>query len=705
MPARELGGDARAPRRRGRAPVRQCSVTLTPDSCARRARPGSRASASSAAAATASTNGSDARIDRGARRRRATPCRTDRRRRRPGTRNVLGEELDRPAAHDPDPPEPARRARRARRSRPGSATRVLGRVRRSARANRRSRTRSTVSAGLLGERVDRCVDVEHGGTLPAMDAEDRRRVKPSESNAQTLVGLSHRIHAHPELKFEEDAVERVDRGRARRRRASPSTPASATCRPRSRAGSAAARCTSRSARSTTRCPAIGHACGHNIIAATAVGAGLALAPLVDDLDLTVSVIGTPAEEGGGGKVFLLERGAFDGVHAAMMVHPAPFEDLTPRVSAVAHFGVRYTGRAVARGRRAAPRRQRGRRDHGRAGRDRTAAPAPPPRRPGARRRHARRRRAEHRARAHRGAVDGARADDRRPRSDPARASSTASKPARSRPARTLTIEDVAPDYAQMEHDHDIVEVYRANAVALGRAPDDEHEMTFSTDMGNVSLEMPSIHPCIGIETGGAVNHQPEFAAACVNASADRAVLEGALAMAWTAIDLATGPLRDAADARAERSYGRRRRRRRSRGCRRSRAAAASGYGMCSLDVRPDRTARAAPSRSRPARQYTVLPVWVCLGQSVASPLVRVALAPCSVSAMSPALPAAAPPLSTITLTALGGRPRRRGRRGAVLDGRGRLRRRRGGRGGVGRVRGRSTGRCRCGRRSGAARSR
>ncbi len=86
-------------------------------------------------------------------------------------------------------------------------------------------------------------------------------------------------------------------------------------------------------------------------------------------------------------------------------------------------------------------------------------------------------------------------------------------------------------------------MYRANAVALGRAPDDEHEMTFSTDMGNVSLEMPTIHPCIGIESAGAVNHQPEFAGACVNASADRAVLEGALALAWTAIDIAGGPLR------------------------------------------------------------------------------------------------------------------------------------------------------------------
>jgi hypothetical protein len=63
-------------------------------------------------------------------------------------------------------------------------------------------------------------------------------------------------------------------------------------------------------------------------------------------------------------------------------------------------------------------------------------------------------------------------------------------------------------------------------------------------MGNVSLAMPSIHPCIAIETGGAVNHQPEFAAACINASADRAVREGAIGLAWTAIDAATGQLRE-----------------------------------------------------------------------------------------------------------------------------------------------------------------
>jgi metal-dependent amidase/aminoacylase/carboxypeptidase family protein len=109
---------------------------------------------------------------------------------------------------------------------------------------------------------------------------------------------------------------------------------------------------------------------------------------------------------------------------------------------------------------------------------------------------------------------------------------------------TIEIENVSPDYSQLEHDLDIVETYRANVKEIGRPIATDGSATFSTDMGNVSLAMPTIHPCIALETNGAVNHQPEFAAACINASADRAVREGSLAMAWTAIDLATGPLRN-----------------------------------------------------------------------------------------------------------------------------------------------------------------
>src|SRR5262245_52317515 len=174
------------------------------------------------------------------------------------------------------------------------------------------------------------------------DAKARAR-EAVDANADALIGLSHRIHGHPELKFEEvessawTAGVLADRGFTVEYGICDLPTAFS-----SRVGDGPlhiAVCAEYDA-----LPGIGHACGHNIIAATAVGATLALAPLVDELGLTVSIIGTPAEEGGGGKVMLLERGAFDGVHAAMMVHPAPDEDLTPRCSAVSHFAVRYTGR-------------------------------------------------------------------------------------------------------------------------------------------------------------------------------------------------------------------------------------------------------------------------------------------------------------------------------------------------------------------------
>ena len=114
---------------------------------------------------------------------------------------------------------------------------------------------------------------------------------------------------------------------------------------------------------------------------------------------------------------------------------------------------------------------------------------------------------------------------------------------------TVRYESLSPNYSHMEADPGLVAAYRANAESLGRtfeADDADTPLpTFSTDMANVSLAVPTIHPLIGIETGGAVNHQHEFAAACITPSADAAVRDGALALAWTAIDAATDPaLRD-----------------------------------------------------------------------------------------------------------------------------------------------------------------
>ena len=91
-------------------------------------------------------------------------------------------------------------------------------------------------------------------------------------------------------------------------------------------------------------PEIGHACGHNIIAASAVGTALALAEVADELGLTVVLIGTPAEEAGGGKVLLLNAGTFDDIAASVMLHPGPADIAAARSLALSEVAVGYTGR-------------------------------------------------------------------------------------------------------------------------------------------------------------------------------------------------------------------------------------------------------------------------------------------------------------------------------------------------------------------------
>jgi amidohydrolase len=179
---------------------------------------------------------------------------------------------------------------------------------------------------------------------PAKDAVARR----IRGAGEQLVDLSHRIHAHPELAFAEtrastwvaDALSAagfaVQHGCYDLPTAVHATVGSGPLH--------VGICAEYDA-----LPDMGHACGHNIIAAAAVGAGLGLAGLADDLGLTVTVLGTPAEEGGGGKVLMLERGAFDGLDAAMMVHPAAIEMAALPGSAVSQFEVAYRGKPAHAG--------------------------------------------------------------------------------------------------------------------------------------------------------------------------------------------------------------------------------------------------------------------------------------------------------------------------------------------------------------------
>jgi len=375
----------------------------------------------------------------------------------------------------------------------------------------------------------------------------RERLKTIEKG---LVELSHRIHAHPELGFEEERAAAwlcetmADAGFAVERGVCGIPTAFAA-----RAGAGPlhiAICAEYDC-----LPGIGHACGHNIIAASAVGAAIAAAKVAGDAGLTITLLGTPAEEicNAGGKILMLERGAFKGVHAAMMIHPAPVDMSAPQIIAAAMFDVLYTGKEA----------------HSSAfpelGINAADALTVAQTAIGLLRQHI-----HETDRIHGIVTKGGEAPNIVPAHTSAKymvRAQTLGKLATLLPKvhRCLEAGAIATGckyeiaggdkpYAEMRHDRDLVSIYRRNAEALGRSfidPDPTapqivgHPRAMgagSTDMGNVSLALPAIHPLIGINSVPAVNHQPEFTAACATPDADRAIVDGALAMAWSAIDIA-----------------------------------------------------------------------------------------------------------------------------------------------------------------------
>ena len=290
-------------------------------------------------------------------------------------------------------------------------------------------------------------------------------------------------------------------------------------------------------------PGIGHACGHNIIAASAVGAGLALAQVADELGIEVRVLGTPAEESGGGKILMLDGGAFDGLHLAMMVHPAPDESATMPCLAVQHFDVHYAG--VSAHASAYPQ----------LGINAADALTVAQVAIGLLRQHIR-----PTDRIHGIVTDGGDAPNIVPHRTGgqwyARSANLAELAELYPKVRrcfeagalatgaTVRFDEPGPAYSEFLHDDDLARLYIEEALAIGRVfptePPDE-STAGSTDMANVSLVMPTIHPMLAIDAKGAVNHQPEFTAACITASADQAVRDGSLAMARTVLAAAQDP--------------------------------------------------------------------------------------------------------------------------------------------------------------------
>ncbi|MEV5384590.1 amidohydrolase [Streptomyces sp. NPDC052721] len=93
-------------------------------------------------------------------------------------------------------------------------------------------------------------------------------------------------------------------------------------------------------------PGLGHACGHNLIAAAGLGAALVTEAVRDGTGGTVLAVGTPAEEGGGGKALEVEAGVFDGVDAALMFHPGVYDWVRAPLTAQVQYRVAFRGRAA-----------------------------------------------------------------------------------------------------------------------------------------------------------------------------------------------------------------------------------------------------------------------------------------------------------------------------------------------------------------------
>lgn len=290
-------------------------------------------------------------------------------------------------------------------------------------------------------------------------------------------------------------------------------------------------------------PSVGHACGHNIIATAALGAGYALAPLVDDLGIRLTVLGTPAEENYGGKVDLIDAGAFDDVDAAMMIHPSPTDVVDPHIIAVAHLDVHYHGKAA----HASAYPQQGLNALDAAVQAYLAVSNL--------RQHIYPTDKIHGIIAEGGHAPNivpdytrsswyVRADDRVRLEELVPRVTACFEAAATATGCTVAIEDIGHVYDELISNPTLVDIYLANTEALGRpmqrGADLPPSQTGSTDMGNVSKLTPTIHPMLGINCLPVVNHQKEFAAHTITPDGERAIVDGAVSMAWTVIDLAEG---------------------------------------------------------------------------------------------------------------------------------------------------------------------
>ncbi len=399
-----------------------------------------------------------------------------------------------------------------------------------------------------------------GCMAPPLDLVSARErvVAAVDERADLLLDISHQIHRRPELLFEERfaadllastlegegfAVERGAHGLETAFVGRPPGDGEGGAGPR-----IAVLC------EYDALPGIGHGCGHNVIAAAGLGAGLAAATVVAAAGGRLDVIGTPAEEGGGGKVVMGDRGAFDGIDAALAIHPAGFDLVQPQVIAIATYQIEYFGRSAHAA--AAPEQGHNALDAAVLGYNAVAA-----------------------LRQHMASTDRVHGvflkAGEKPNIVPdhtvaqwfvrsATAASLQGLKARVLACLeagavaagcTMEVRQPWPEYTDLRSNVPLERLYAANSARLGRTVDEPgpgNRLIVSTDMGNVSHRVPTIHPIVKISPSSVGLHSAEFATWAVSPDGDRGVLDAAKAMAMTVVELwlrpeAMAEVRDAFD--------------------------------------------------------------------------------------------------------------------------------------------------------------
>ena len=366
--------------------------------------------------------------------------------------------------------------------------------------------------------------------------------------------LARHIHAHPELRFQEQEAARaiadyLERSGFAVERGVGGMPTAFRARAGRAAGPGQAGPTARVAilAEYDALPEIGHACGHNLIAAAGVGAFVGAAAVAESVGGEVVLLGTPAEEGGGGKIKLIEAGAFEGACAAMMFHPFDRDVLVHPFLALCTYTFRFGGKASHAA--AAPY----------DGKNALTACMDTFHLIDSQR-------ATFRdgVRVHGIVVDGGGpASNVIPESasceivvralDDVEHALVRAIVERCAGAAAMASDvqmsfDVPEGYRSLNVNWAMARAFGAHCAALGRSPKDTDSSvgTGSTDMGDVSHVVPSIHPLLGIvDPGTTTIHQRAFAAAAASDRGVETALVAAKAMARTAIELVVdGALRE-----------------------------------------------------------------------------------------------------------------------------------------------------------------